>query len=49
MLDHTGNGGTKDNHVVVEEAPLLISFLSDDLSCFTLCEISLGTSSHVCS
>ena len=25
MLDHTRNGGTKDNHVVVEEAPVIIS------------------------
>ena len=25
MLDHTGIGGTKDNHVVVEEAPVIIS------------------------
>ena len=25
MLDHTGTGGTKDNHVVVEEAPVIIS------------------------
>ena len=25
MLDHTGIGGTKDNPVVVEEAPVIIS------------------------
>ena len=23
MLDHTGNGGTKDNPILVEEGPLL--------------------------
>ena len=25
MLDHIGTGGTKDNHVLVEEAPVLTS------------------------
>jgi len=25
VLDHTGTGGTKDNPIVVEEAPVIIS------------------------